>query len=154
MLKKIQRFFVEFIQADGGAEDSASREERLRRATAALLMEMVRADFHSGRDERQTVRALLQAHFALDDVDADALLDLGEEEAREATSLFQFTQLIDQSFEQPDKEKVVEMLWRVAYADQNLDKYEEYLMRKVSDLLHVPHSRMMQAKHRVQAELE
>lgn len=147
MIGTIRDFFDRFIQAPTPEPESASR--RLQLATAALLMEMVRADFQTGADEQAEVESLLRRHFGLTDAEARELRALGDAEAHQATSLYEFTRLLDQHLDTREKEQVLELLWRVALADRYLDKYEEYLVRKVADLLHLSHSQFIRTKHRV-----
>jgi len=87
--------------------------------------------------------------FRLSHQEAARLAELGGEEARAAVSLYEFTETIDKSLAVEDKIRIVEMLWEIAYADGDLDKYEEHLMRKLADLLHLSHRQLIQAKHRV-----
>ncbi len=151
MLDSIKRFFSDMIQSDMVAgEEAQARAVRL--ATAALLMEMVRADYDESSDERELVRALLSKHFQLSGVETEQLLALGDQEMEGASCLFEFTRLIDTEFDQTQKIAVIEMMWRVAFQDGRLDKYEEYLMRKVADLIHLSHAQLIQAKHRVEAQ--
>lgn len=151
MIRAIQQFFERQIRAaDQGVGDT---EHALRLATAALLVEMTRADFHVDDNEREAVHSALRRVFGLSAVETAELVELAEQDANAATSLFQFTHLIDTHFPPKRKAFVIEMLWRVAFADGVMDKYEEYLVRKVADLLHVSHRDFIQTKHRVQAEL-
>lgn len=149
MLKSFRHFFDEFVSAEAPGSHEQAREHKLRMATAALLMEMVRADFEVQASERDHVLSLLAKEFSLSPQEAARLAQLGEEEVREAVSLYEFTQAIDTTMSLPDKIRIIEMLWQVAYADGELDKYEEYLMRKLADLLHLSHRQLIQAKHRV-----
>ncbi len=147
MIGSIREFFDRFIQPATSETESAAR--RLQLATAALLMEMVRADFESGTDEQAAVESLLRRHFDLTDAEARELRALGDAEAHQATSLYEFTRLLDEHLDVQEKEAVLELLWKVALADRHLDKYEEYLVRKVADLLHLSHSQFIRTKHRV-----
>ena len=61
--------------------------------------------------------------------------------------------LINRHFSQEEKNHIVELLWEVAYADGELDKYEEHLVRKLADLIYVPHRSFIRAKHRAKARL-
>jgi len=151
MLKAIQDFFRTRIEpAAAGGHD----EHALQLATAALLFEMMRADFNEDPDERRIVEAALQKTFALSDAETRQLAALAEQEAEQAVSLYQFTGLINRHFSPQDKVRVVEMLWQVAYADTELDRYEEALVRKIAELIHVPHRDFIQAKHRVQQQIQ
>lgn len=149
MLNSFRRFFDEFLAPGGTAAAPQAREHQLQLATAALLMEMARADFAESPAERDHVLALLQREFALSAHEAARLAGLGADAAQTAVSLYDFTRSLDQILATDEKVRVIEMLWQVAYADGALDKYEEYLMRKLADLLHLTHRQLIQAKHRV-----
>lgn len=141
------RIEAEVRQAD-------AHDHGVRLATAALLIEMTRADFDCNGHERSAVESALRNQFGLSEQETRELASLAEQEAQEAVSLYQFTGLINQHFSPEDKLQVVENLWWVALADGVLDKYEEALVRKVSELIYVPHRAFIQAKHRVQQALE
>ena len=78
----------------------------------------------------------------------DALVALAEAEMRHATDYYQFTSLINQRFTQAQKERVLELMWRVAYADAVIDDHEQHLLRKIAALLHVADSAYIAAKLR------
>lgn len=158
MLDRIKRFFDTRImpsssaQSAGKASDVAEHEIRL--ATAALLIEMTRTDGQLAEGEMQAVADSVQITFELSDDECQLLLELAEEEVKQSVSLFDFTHLVDKGFTNQQKTHVIELLWRVAYSDNHLDKYEEHLLRKLADLLHVSHQDFLKAKHRVQQELQ
>jgi uncharacterized tellurite resistance protein B-like protein len=149
VLRSIKTFFeqkISFSQAD----NQTNEEDRIRLATAALLFEISKADYDSTQIEIDTVHAAVQNTFGLPDADAQELVRLAAEEVSAASSYHEFTSLINKNFSADQKIQVVENLWRVAYADGRLDKYEEHLIRRLADLLHVPHTQFIAAKHRVQ----
>lgn len=148
MLKALQGFIDDFL-APGPQAGTESEEHRLRLATAVLLMEMVNADFEARPEERSHVIELLKAEFRLTATEAQRLAALGAEEVKTSVSLFEYTRIVDTLLQPGEKLRVIEMLWQIAYIDGALDKYEEYLVRRVADLLHVSHRQLMQAKHRV-----
>lgn len=149
MLNSFRRFFDEFLAPGNALSPPRAHEHQLQLATAALLMEMVRADFADDPAERDHVLALLQKEFSLSAHEAERVAGLGADAAQTAVSLYDFTRSLDRSLSMEDKVRVIEMLWQVAYADGALDKYEEHLMRKLADLLHLTHRQLIQAKHRV-----
>lgn len=148
MIRKIGRFFQERIQLS----DDGGHEERVRLATAALLIEMTRADFSVTESERAAVDRLLREHFGLDEAETRELVELADLEVKTSASLFQFTHLIDKHFALEQKIAIVELMWRVAYSDQGKDHHEEHLVRKVAELLHVPHSAFIRARDRASGE--
>lgn len=147
MLKAIKQFFENHIgQIE---EQNQDVEHRLQVATAALLIEIARADFHIEDQELDQVAASLKAKFDLSALEVQSLIELATQEVKQAISYYEFTSLINQEFSFEQKIKVIELMWEVAYADDYLQKYEEALIRKISDLLYIPHSDFIAAKHRV-----
>ena len=151
MLRAIQEFFQERLAAGPSGKFS---QHSLQLATGALLFEMLRADYDEHPEEHAALERALQDCFSQSPDETRRLAELAEQEASDAVSLYQFTGLINQHFSAEDKIQVIEMLWRVAYADGRVDRYEEALVRKIADLIHVPHRDFIQAKHRVQDSLQ
>lgn len=127
------------------------REQGFQFATAALLIEMTRADFEVKREELSAVAKAIRDAFSLSEKQTETLVALAETEIDHATSLHEFTATLNAELNSEQKRHVVELLWQVAYADGRLDKYEDHFVRKIADLLYVRHSEFMKAKHRVLA---
>jgi uncharacterized tellurite resistance protein B-like protein len=144
MLRALKQFFDQNIVNDRSTEP----EHALRLATAALLVEVVRIDGDSAPQERDVALRAVHEKFGLSQAQADELLQLAEAEMTTANDYYQFTSLINQHFSQPQKERMVELMWQVAYADAELSAHELHLMRKVAGLLHVPDSAYIAAKMR------
>ncbi len=149
MLGAIKDFLEKHISASG-AESEADHAHRLQLATAVLLAEMSRMDPAGESVEQETIRHALTARFDLREEETEALMELARETAQETTSYYRFTALINDQFTAPEKVQLIETLWRVAFADGVLDKHEEYLVRKVSELIHVSHQDFIAAKLRAQ----
>ncbi len=149
MLEAIKIFFEERI-APGGRDAHRDQQHRLRVAVAALLAEVVRMDEEITEVERAQVLASIAGKFDLDATEAAELIALAEEEALAATDLYQFTSRINRAYDPSEKVRLIEHLWRVAYADGTLHRYEDHLIRKVAELLHVPHREFIATKLRVQ----
>jgi uncharacterized tellurite resistance protein B-like protein len=153
MLDQIRNFFHEHILEAGAlGADGDDGQAALRRAAAALLLEMTHMDEQAADIERAAVVGIVRECFDLDAGQAEELLACAEAERVRSTDYFQFTSLINDHFGADDKERLVEALWRVAYADDRLSKYEEYLVRKIAELLYVPHAVFIRARHRVALE--
>ena len=151
MIRAFRQLFESTVVTAAHATEAAEREHGYHVATAALLVEMMRADYEVRPEERDAVLRALAAAF--DDLSPDETRDLlarAEERAGDATSLYEFTRLVNRQLDHEQKAHVVELLWRVAYADGELDKYEEHLVRRIADLIHVPHSVFIRMKHRAQ----
>lgn len=130
------------------ADTPDQQEHTLQLATAVLLVEVMRADPQLGPEERPVIIAALQAKFGLADDEVARLLELAEQAARDATDYFRFTSKINADFDVAQKVRMIEHMWRVAYADGRLSAHENHLMRKVADLLYIPHGAYVGAKMR------
>ena len=146
MLNAIKAFFNNnFIQQD----KHGGREHLLKLATAALLIEMTRMDDHIHENERNLLTSLVQAKFDLTDQQTNELIALAEAELQNSVDYYQFTSLINQNFEYPERVHMIELLWQIAFADNVLDKDEEYLVRKVAELIYVSQEDFISAKLKV-----
>jgi uncharacterized tellurite resistance protein B-like protein len=133
--------------------DPAARERGIRAATAALMVEMVRADAEILGEEAAALHELLARHFKLPADEVRVLIAAAERQADAAVSLLDFTQLLNDTLDGHERARVLELLWRVALADKKIDRYEELLVRKVADLLYLPNSEVVRTKLKVQAAL-
>ena len=147
MLTQIKAFFEQNLLP--GAKDAEEQaQHRLRLAVAALLLEMTRMDDQVRPEECEIVESAIRGHFDLTANETQELIDLAAAERCEATDYFQFTSLINKHYTPQQRVQLIEHLWTVAYADETLHHYEEHLVRKIAQLLHVPHSAFIAAKHR------
>ena len=118
-------------------------------AVGVLLIEMARADFHQDESENQSIVDLLKKHFDLTPDDSKLLFILAEDKLDESVSLHEFTKDLHDILDHKQKEDVIALLWTLAVSDNNLDKHEDYLVRKISDLLYVSNSIVLKIKHQV-----
>lgn len=144
MLVKIKQFFV--TQLELNPEDNRSEQDMLQLAAAALLIELSRADYQRDADEQRAIESALKNAFDLDEQQLQELIELAEEENQEAVSLYQFTSLIREHYSAEQRFELVKMLWQVAVADGEISKYEDHLIRKIADLIYLPHSEFIRAK--------
>lgn len=151
MIKRFKQFFEKHLSPPAG--DEVVDQDRLHLATAALLVEMSRADGDVREDEQDAVARAISKAFDIDAQKTAELIELAELEIADATCYHQFTSLINRHFSKLQKAQVVEMLWEVAYADAEMEKYEEHLLRRLSDLLYVPHAEFIQSKLRIRRRL-
>ena len=148
MIKQFISQVVDAISAPRTDEDDAeSREAALRSATAVLMLDVARSDNVFEESEFERVLALVERHFGMSPEDAAELVNAADEKAENLVSLHEFTQLLHNNLDESEKARIVGLLWKVAYADGRLDKYEDSLVRKISDLLHVSRGRSMRLKH-------
>jgi uncharacterized tellurite resistance protein B-like protein len=152
MVTAVKKFFEQYINPSPEEPDNVSGHS-LQLATAALLIEMMRADAEVSEEERGMVMKSVKEIFHLTGEESHALLRLAEERIQKATGYYEFTSLINKGFPYPQKVKVIEHLWEIAFADTRLDKYEEHMVRKIADLIYVEHKDFIDAKLRVKKKL-
>jgi uncharacterized tellurite resistance protein B-like protein len=138
------------LRGSAAPDEPRQREHAVRVATAALLVELARADFREDVVENEAIFDLLRRHFALSAEESEALMQSAEQEADAAVSLHGFTRLLNDELDAVEKARVVELLWRVGFADERLHRYEDHLVRKVAELLYVPHSEVVRLRHQAE----
>lgn len=145
MIDDIRKFFAEKLNPP---EDASEEERRLgiQYATAALLIEVAKSDFDQDEMERALIFAVLKDTFELLESQLNELVSLADKATQDAHDFYQFTQLVNDAYSYGDKTQLIMNLWRVAFADGRIDRYEEQFIRKVCGLLHVSHSDFIKAK--------
>lgn len=147
MIRRILTQVAEVLSASGSAEtDQAARQQALRMATAVLMVNVARADHVFDESEFDSVLQLAQAHFGLEAEQAAALFNAANEKVDDLVSVHEFTQLLHEHLDEDEKARIVAMLWRIAYADGRLDKFEDALVLKIGDLLYVSRGLVMRLK--------
>lgn len=147
MLKALAEIFSGLT--GDSADEAAVSEHELQLATALLLVEIARADYALDAVEEETITNLLTRHFSLADAEIQVLVEKAHEQADHAASLQQFTRRLHEELDYPGKLKIIEMLWEVAFADQELSKHEDGLVRKIGDLLYVSHGDQIRLRNAV-----
>ena len=152
MFNRLATFFERHLQPASDASNTLSFAQK-QLATAALLIEVAMADQAFDESELQLLMVLLERKFSLPHSQLAELAELAQTESEHATSLHQFTQLINRDCTHAEKFELIKAMWEVAYADNKIDKYEEYVIRKVADLIHVSHSDFIRAKSIIKQSL-
>ena len=141
------------VKDHSGLETStADRETALRLATAILMVDVARADHVFEESEFDRLLRLIESHFKLSPEQAAELVNTAGEKVDDMVSLYEFTQILHKHLDKQEKARIISLLWQVAYADGRLDKYEDALVLKISDLLYVSRGRVMRLKHDAQLD--
>lgn len=142
MMNKLSNWFNQSIEAP--TVDDAPHELEL--ATAALMMEVARADFEQSEAERSLMLQKLGSRLKLTDEAVAGLLLLAQDASEEAHDLYSFTSIINERFTYPEKKQLVVNLWEIALADAHLDPQEDHIIRRIAGLLSVDHSDVIHAR--------
>jgi uncharacterized tellurite resistance protein B-like protein len=140
-----------FSGDDRGADTKHNFDRhQLAVAATALMVQLARVDENEDQRELETiVDCAVDAHEVTRE-EAQAILGDARSQASDATSVYEFTGQLNDHLDQEAKQAILESIWRVAFADGRIDKYEEHLIRRLADLLHLNHREYMQCRHRAE----
>jgi uncharacterized tellurite resistance protein B-like protein len=131
------------------SSQKGASETELHIATCAVLLEIAHADDEFSPDEEQRIEELMQKHFNLPAETVQEIKEVSEKRRKHSIDLWQFTNTIKENYSPEQKEKVIEMIWSVIYADSNLDMHEDYLAHKLAKLLGLAHKQLIAAKVKI-----
>ena len=145
MIDLVKNFFSKSEKSGSENQEEASSHD-IHVATCALLLEMSNIDGEFSEAEKKNIISILKKNYQLSDENAAALLEASNEELENSNDLWRFASLINKNYSIEEKERVIEMIWRIAYADGHLDKHEDYLVHKLANLLRLSHRQLIEAK--------
>lgn len=140
MFEKLKQLF------SGADEDSKGSAMSLELAAAALLIEVSKSDYQQDPAEIEKIRDLLVSRFSVSLADIEEFMAMAAALNKDSTSLYPFTRYINDNCNNLEKYELIVALWEVAIEDGNIDKYEDHLIRKISDLIYLPHTEFIRAK--------
>ena len=145
MLKSIQNIFKR--KENESAVDSKKSEQEL--AYASLLIEVINSDNKFDDRERDKLLEILSSKLDIQKEELDNFTELAQKKSEDSTSLYEFTREINDQYEYEEKVSLITDLWGIAYSDGKLDKYEDYVIRKIADLIYVSHADFIKSKLKV-----
>ncbi|MFT4861390.1 MAG: putative tellurite resistance protein B-like protein [Pseudohongiellaceae bacterium] len=145
MLSTIKSFFDTKL-TESATATAEKTTQQLNLASAALMIEVMNCDHQLDDREAAAFLDVLSTSLNLSQQELEELVDLAEKQAKQATSLYEFTRLINDHYDYAQKIELIENMWRIAFSDETLDKYEEHLIRKIADLIYVSHSDFIKSK--------
>ncbi len=125
----------------------------IKQVAAALMIEVARADNNVQKDELAKITELIARHQDLDYEVVKAIVNEAHLDSDDATSLFEFTKVVNDTLDDPKKLDLVLNMWRIAWVDGEIDPNEEHIIRRVSDLIYIPHAKFMWARSTARDEL-
>ena len=148
MLNKLFDYFERKITSSASDDkiEQSEKEQTLILAATALMIEVARSDENKALVELEVIGQILVSSLGVDPKESQLILDAAQEQSEEAHDLFQFTGLLNQNFSRKEKEKLIYFMWKVAFADGNIDKYEDHIIRRISDLINLSHSDFIRLK--------
>ena len=148
MLNKLFDYFERKITSSASDDkiEQSEKEQTLILAATALMIEVARSDKNKAPVELEVISQILVSSLGVEAKESQLILDAAQEQSEEAHDLFQFTGLINQNFSREQKENLIYFMWKVAFADGSIDKYEDHIIRRISDLINLSHSDFIRLK--------
>ena len=140
-----------FKSPDKKDDDSISLETFGNNAILAiciLMIEVSRSDDNFDDIEKEKILSILKSKYELDNTQLEIIMKIANQKNDDMISLYEWTTIINNTYQYDERVKILRSLWEVAYADNVIDKYEDYTIRKIADLIYVKHSDFIKAKHK------
>ena len=144
MIKRIKDLLSNFSNQEEEIKDE--KVSSLDKACSALLIEVAYADKIFDESEINSLKESLKETYNIDEEIIHELISDAKKTVDESTSLYEYTRVVNDEFDYSDKLELLSRIWKLAFADGNLDKYEDHLIRKISDLIHISHSDFIKIK--------
>jgi uncharacterized tellurite resistance protein B-like protein len=147
MLKIIKKYLVS--DYSDLSDETTSQEEKIQIATCVLLLEMANVDDDFSISEKTIIRKILEEDMGIPEENIEEIMDIASKDRQNKIDLFEYTSLINKNFSLDEKQELIEKIWKVIYADGVLDKYEDYLVHKLAQILHIDHGDLIAAKMKI-----
>ena len=144
MINRIKELLSNFSKQE--EEIAEEKISSLDKACSALLIEVAYADKIFDESEIISLKESLKETYNIEEQIIDELISDAKKTVDESTSLYEYTRVVNDEFDYSDKLELLSRIWKLAFADGNLDKYEDHLIRKISDLIHISHSDFIKIK--------
>lgn len=142
MIKKL----LSLVSLKDNKQESVS-ETAIHLAAISLLVQVAKADHSLSDEEQSKLIELVNLHFNTSkQLEHNELIALAMAESDASTSLYEFTSIINENYSMSQKFQLIKLMWQIAYSDKFLDAHEEHLIRRVADLIYLPHVKFIEAK--------
>ncbi len=146
--------FKKIFNGSRKEESAEDRELKLKVATSVILLEAATADSNFSAEEQEKIVEILKSRFQMSDESVKELIDESENERKNSTGLWYFTNIINENLNNEEKYNLMELVWEVIYSDGTLDKFENYIAHKLLKMLNIDHSKFIELKMKVKNETE
>ncbi len=148
MIDLVKKFFDRRPE-DLPTDNKKERPHDIRMATCAILLEIANIVDEFTDSEKDNIILILKRNYNLPDEDVTELIEVTEEELKGSIDLWRFTTLINKNYSIEEKIQIIEMVWKIAYADGRLGKHEDYLVHKLANLLRLTHKQLIETKMKI-----
>ncbi len=145
MFKRLKKIF-NYDESETGSGKMIDINKHLNLATCVLLLEIATTDDDFSENEAEKIKSILTERYNISETDIKDLMKEAISSREDSTDLYEFTSILNTNLSKEEKLKLISSIWEVIYADGVLDQYEDHLVHRLSDLLHIEHEEMIEAK--------
>jgi uncharacterized tellurite resistance protein B-like protein len=135
MFDALKSFIAEVAAGEPPARSFGEEDYRL--AAVALLIHVANVDGQTDLAERRRLKTIIAERFGLDAKAVSELIAMAQQSDREAVDFYHFTYVLKRALADDGRQKIVEMLWDIAFADGVADEFEENTIWRIAELLGV-----------------
>jgi uncharacterized tellurite resistance protein B-like protein len=146
MLAAIRALFSRDQSADSEVQRVESSIDPVHLAACALLLDVAYADGEFTESERAHLENVLARHFGLSEDTGRQLIELADQERRNAIDHFKFTSVLKKNYDLGQKMVLAEVMWGLVLSDGDIAQHEHYLARKIANLLELEPAYLSSAK--------
>ena len=132
---------------DGESYSTETFENKAILAICILMIEVSRSDDKFDDLEKDKILSILKSKYNLNETQLETIMKIANQKNEDMISLYEWTTIINSTYQYDERVKILRSLWEVAHADNVIDKYEDYTIRKIADLIYVKHSDFIKTKH-------
>ena len=147
MLDLVRKYFTKNNE-NRPASTNHEDPRRIMIATCALLLEIAAIDGEFSAHEQEVILSILKKDYKMSENEAASLIEAAQAQREHSIDLWCFTKLINRNFSEEERISVIELVWKVIYADGRLDGHEDHLVHGIANLLRLSHSQLIDAKLR------
>jgi len=129
-------------------------ELKIQIATCALFLEIAKADGEITEQEMLKLVEIMKSTFNVEDAFVEELIELTREDIKDSISIYEFTSHINATFTTAEKYEILVDLWRLIYVDDSLDKFEDFMIKRIANNLNLEHHHVIEAKLFVKEEIK
>ena len=137
--------FMKIFSADLQEEEVVMKSDAAL-AAGVILMDVAFSDSDFSTDERDMIIDVLKKDFGLSEAETADLIEIAGNIVKEDTNRYRYMKIINDSFSKDEKKRLIKNVWKIIYADERLDMYEDRFVHKLSKILHIPHGEMIDMK--------
>ena len=115
-------------------------------AAAIILIEVSYSDFEIKDVEVEKIIKFFEKDLNLSKEKAIWLNNEAQNLHKDTNCLRKYIKLINENYTKEEKMKLINIAWKIARADDEIDKYEEHRIRKISELLYLDHADFIKEK--------